>query len=164
MPNVMSCLKQEIIRLARKEMRAALTSLKKDKSAAKRRMALLRRELALLKKELVRQTRVLAIKQDVAAPAADDGKRMRITSKGVKALRRKLRLSQAAFAKLLGVSSLTVFKWEKKAGKVAMRSKARAEFLRVRGLGRREAKAALEQAAGKGAAKGKRRPAPRRKR
>ena len=144
MPNVMTYLKQEITRLARKEVHAAFLKLKKDKIAANRRIVVLRREVALLKKGLHQQARELANKQDVAAPAEETGKRIRITAKGVRAMRRKLRLSQAAFAKLLDVSSLTVFKWEKKNGKIDMRSKAREAFLRVRGIGAKEAQAALE--------------------
>ena len=144
MPNVMTCLKQEITRLARKEVHTAFLKLNKDKIAANRRIVALRRELALLKKQMNQQTRTLASKQDAAAPAEETGARIRITAKGVRALRRKMRLSQAAFAKLLDVSALTVFKWEKKTGKIDMRSKARAAFVRVRSLGPREAKAALE--------------------
>ena len=164
MPNVMTCLKQEITRLARKEVRAALIIVKKDKLAVKRRIIPMQKDIALLKKELRLQSRALTQKQDAAAPAKEEGERVRITAKGVKALRRKLRLSQALFAKLLGVSALSVFKWENKAGKVEMRSRARTAFLRVRALTPREAVAALEQAGEKSVAPGKRRAARRRKR
>ena len=110
-------------------MRAALTSLKKDKSAAKRRMALLRRELALEKGAGPADPRWRSSR--MAAPAADDGKRMRSHQR-----RRRSGAaapSQAAFAKLLGVSSLTVFKWERRRGKWPC-SKARAEFCAFAGL------------------------------
>lgn len=159
----MSCLKKEIIRLARKEVKAAFTKLNKDKIAINRRITSLRAELDLLKKELTQNARALSSKQDISAPVEEDSKRIRITSKGVKALRRKMRLSQVAFAKLLDVSSLTVFKWEKKAGKIDMRSKARAAFLRVRDLDPREAKVTLEKVAASGVTPEKRKPALRNK-
>ena len=46
---------------------------------------------------------------------------IRITAKGMRSLRRKLRLTQAEFARLAGVSTPTVWQWEKKTGALKVR-------------------------------------------
>jgi DNA-binding transcriptional regulator YiaG len=68
--------------------------------------------------------------------------KLRFSAKGVRALRRKLKLSQADFAKLVDISDLAVYQWEKKEGKLALRQTTRTKLAEIRGFGRREA---LEQ-------------------
>ncbi len=58
-------------------------------------------------------------------------------------VRQKLGLAQAQFAKLAGVSTLTVYKWEKAGGRIRMRGNALQGFARVKATGKRQAKAAL---------------------
>jgi DNA-binding transcriptional regulator YiaG len=58
-------------------------------------------------------------------------------------LRAKLGLTQAEFAKLAEVSSLTVYKWEKLAGRIKPCGRALAGLANVMGMGKREAKRAL---------------------
>jgi DNA-binding transcriptional regulator YiaG len=61
----------------------------------------------------------------------------------VRKLRAKLGLTQAEFAKLAGVSGLTVYKWEKSDGRINPRGRALAGLARVMRMGKREAKKAL---------------------
>lgn len=60
-------------------------------------------------------------------------------------MRAKLGLTQAQMATLLGVSSLSVYKWE--SGQVEPREKQKAKVLALRGVGKREVVKMLEAAA-----------------
>ena len=67
----------------------------------------------------------------------------------IRALHKKLRLSQADFGKLLGATPHAVYVWEKKIGALNLRDKTKAAILSVRGLGAREAKEKLGEIGGK---------------
>lgn len=154
MPNLASFLKEEIRRLARKEVRASVVPLNRDKVALKRRVADLSRRVVRLEKEvafLVSQA-TKAVKAVAAAEPADD-QRVRITAKGMRSLRRKLRLTQAEFAALLGVTGQAVYQWESKEGALRVRHRVRRTLLTVRNLGAREARRLVEEIAGAKAAK-----------
>ena len=91
-------------------------------------------------------------KYQVAQPEkidAEEGKKARFTSRGIHALREKLRLSQADFGKLLGTTSHAVYLWEKKEGVLNLRDKTKAAILSIRGLGAREAKEKLAELGGR---------------
>jgi DNA-binding XRE family transcriptional regulator len=78
-------------------------------------------------------------------PAAEEAAKARITGKGVRSLRRKLRVSQADFGKLIGVTAQAVVNMEKKSGPLAVRKVTRTAILAIRGMGAREAKARLAE-------------------
>jgi len=59
-------------------------------------------------------------------------------------MRTKLGLTQAQFGKLLGVSSLSVSKWERTQGTVTVRNRTLVALRRARGLGKREALKSLQ--------------------
>lgn len=61
----------------------------------------------------------------------------------VRKLRAKLGLTQAEFAKLAGVSRLTVYTWEMSAGRINPRGRALAGLAKAMGMGKREAKKAV---------------------
>ena len=73
----------------------------------------------------------------------------RFTSKGIRSLRNRLRLTQADFAKLVGATPHAVYLWEKKEGPLNLRDKTKTALLSIRGLGTTEAKAKFEEAVGK---------------
>ena len=75
----------------------------------------------------------------------EETKKARLTSKGIRSLRNKLGLSQAGFAKLVGVTTHAVFLWENKEGALSLRDKTKAALLSIRGLGAREAKQKLAE-------------------
>lgn len=134
--------KSEVIRLARKEAKVALTPIRKPSGANRKAIADLKRRVATLEKECRRLGSLLAkVPQPQAAPA--EGQQARITAKGMRSLQKHLRLSGSDFAKLLGVTSQIVYKWSKAEGPLRVRANTRAAILSVRGLGAREAKERL---------------------
>jgi DNA-binding transcriptional regulator YiaG len=79
-----------------------------------------------------------------AAPEQEESS-LRFRAAGFASHRKRLGLSAAQASKLLGVSSLSVYKWE--AGKSHPRSSQLPAIARFRKLGKREAAALLEAAA-----------------
>jgi transcriptional regulator with XRE-family HTH domain len=75
-----------------------------------------------------------------------------IFGKGMKSLRKKLGLSQALFAKLMGVSAQAVALWERKSGRLRLRKTTLARLAEVRTLG---ARAAAQKLADMGVKKGR---------
>jgi len=147
MSNVVKVLKAEIVRISKREAKSATEGIGKSNTWLRKTVADLKKRLVLLEKENNRQ--VAAMKKFQAAqpekPDQEDGKKTRFTSRGIRALRRKLRLSQADFGKLLGATPGAVYFWEKKLGALNLRDKTKTAILSVRGLGAREAKEKLEE-------------------
>jgi DNA-binding transcriptional regulator YiaG len=79
----------------------------------------------------------------------EETSKARLTSKSIHSLRRKLRLSQADFGKLLGTTPHAVYLWEKKVGVLNLRDKTKTAILSIRGLGARDAKEKLKDFGGK---------------
>lgn len=144
MPNVAQILKEEIKRIAKSQAKLLTTDLKKDVVWLKHTVAEQKRRIAVLErdKNWLVEAEKRRIKEAPVAPAQDT--KARITAKGVRALRKKLGLSQADFGKLVGVSSITIGQWEKKNGPLKLRDMAKAGLLAIRGIGAREAKKRLE--------------------
>ena len=67
---------------------------------------------------------------------------IRFSARSVKAQRKRLGLSAADYAKLVGVSPLTIYNWEN--GKSRPRKEQLAALVAVRGIGKREALRRLE--------------------
>jgi len=147
MPNVMSALKDEIARLSRKEVKAAVMPLRKPSVAARKTLAALKRRVEALEREVAALRRVCRTSAAEAAPtsAAVAEPKARITAKTVKALRRKLKLSVTQFAKLVGVTPKWIYMWERKQGPLRMRSATREAILGVRSMGLREAAQRLDE-------------------
>ena len=79
-----------------------------------------------------------------------------ITGQGVKALRKRLGVTQASLAKLAGVSSQAVVLWEGKSGKINMRKATGARLQELKGMGKREVAEILAKVPkAKGKVKGK---------
>jgi DNA-binding transcriptional regulator YiaG len=137
MPNIGSVLKSEISRVSRKEARGETQALKKSVSQYRAQIADLRRRMQALEQQVRRlgkvTTRIAAPKEAGAEPQAH----LRFSAKGLAAQRKRLGLSAAAVAKLLGVSALSVYKWE--SGKTRPRARQIEAIATLRGMGRREA-------------------------
>ena len=150
MSNVVNVLKAEIARISKREAKSATQAIGKSNTWLRKTVADLKRRLSLLEKENKRLAATVK-KYQVESPQKPDteeGKKARFTSKGIRALRKKLRLSQAEFGKLLGTTRHAVYLWERKEGALSLRDKTKAAILSVRGLRAREAK---EKLAGLGA-------------
>jgi len=146
MPNIAKVLKDELSRLTRRETKKALASagkpalgLRRTAADLKRRVAQLERELRSLRKTIGALTKA----HPLTAPETTD--KARITAKGMRSLRRRLRLTGQEFAKLLGITAQVVYGWEKASGPLRMRGTTRAAVLAVRGIGAREARRKLEE-------------------
>ncbi len=148
MPNVAKVLKEEISRIARKEIKSAVARITKPTTKTRKAQAALKRRLAVLEKQAKQILSVvnrLEAAQPKAAPEATS--KIRVTAKGMRSLRRKLRLSQGEFGRLLGVSEQAVYMWERGSGALRVRETTRTALLAIRGFGAREARAHLESMA-----------------
>ena len=144
MPNIGSVLKSEIQRVARKELRAETQQLKKTVAQYRGQIAQLKRRLQALEQQVRRQARGGVRAAVSAGDAQDDdsGPSLRFSAKGLAAQRKRLGLSAAAVAKILGVSALSVYKWE--SGKTRPRARQLEAIASLRKMGKREALARLE--------------------
>jgi DNA-binding XRE family transcriptional regulator len=141
MPNIAIALKLEIARLARKELRSETESLKKAVSAYRSDIAALKRRVQALEKQPKPSARMFALR----GSEGDHGSaKHRFSAKGFAKHRERLGLSAADYARLLGVSSLSVYKWE--AGQAHPRARYMPAIAEVRTLGKREAAKRLEGA------------------
>ena len=148
MPNIAKMLKDEIQRISRHEVKSAIATLKKDNASLKKTVADLKRRLAGLEainKRLVAKTEDSRPK--AIETGADEVKSARITAKMIRSIRSRLGLSRDAFAKLAGVSSQSVFQWERKEGRLDFRGDTKAAIVGIRKLDKREAKQRLSEMA-----------------
>ncbi len=145
MSTLMVVMKDEIRRIARKEIRAATAGLKKDQTTFRKAVAGLRRQTKEHRSSIRQLLRVATkqVKLTTMAPETAAGSKAWFTAKGIRALRKKLKLSQAQFGKLAGVSGYTVLKWEHGSGPLKFRSRTRRALLAIRGLGIRDARLRL---------------------
>jgi DNA-binding transcriptional regulator YiaG len=141
MPNIGTVLKSEISRVARKEVRGETQALKKSISQYRTQIAQLKRRMQALEKQIKRGDKATG-RASVSEEEAETGSNVRFSAKGLAAHRRRLGLSAAALAKLLGVSALAVYKWE--SGKVRPRAKQIEAIAALRGMGKREAAERLQ--------------------
>jgi DNA-binding transcriptional regulator YiaG len=140
MPNIASVLKEEILRLARKETRTETEGLKKAVAQFRSDIAGLKKRVATLEKQLARAEKK-APGKDSPQAAGEETTRIRFSAKGLATQRQKLGLSAADMGALLGVSAQTVYNWE--AGKAKPRTQQLAAIATLRGMGKRKAKAQL---------------------
>jgi DNA-binding transcriptional regulator YiaG len=140
MPNIAIALKAEISRIARKEIRTETEALKKSVAGYRHEIATLKKRIASLERQGKRPARA----QPIAATSSQgESRRLRFSAARLAAQRSKLGLSAADFAALLGVSALSVYKWEK--GETRPRAAQLEAIAEARGVGKREAQARLEQ-------------------
>jgi DNA-binding transcriptional regulator YiaG len=142
MPNIASALKEEISRVARKEMRAEIAPLQKSVAKYRSQIAALRRQVLALERLMKLQTRKGSV---IASEVEREDESHRFSAKGLAAHRQRLGLSAANMAKLLGVSALSVYKWE--SGKTRPRAKQIEAIAALRKLGKREVARRLEELA-----------------
>jgi len=138
MPNIASILKAEISRVARKEVRVEIETLKKASVAHRASIAELRRQVSALEKELRRaaKTATRPATADVPGDEAETGTKRRFSATRLAAHRAKLGLSAAHYGHLVGVSGQTIYHWEQ--GKARPRAAQLEGLAAVRDLGARE--------------------------
>jgi len=144
MANLAQVLKSEIARLARKEVKQEVASLRKSATQHRKDIAELKRQLKE-QQRVIAQLQVQAGKQSKAVKAnGETGERIRFSAKGLRSHRQKLGISAADYATLVGVSAQTIYLWEREQTK-PRRSQLPA-VAAVRKLGVREAMRKLEDA------------------
>lgn len=154
MSNIAAAFRQEITRLARREVRGQVAGLRKASAKFRKDIARLKRAAAELLSEIARLRRTAG-----EAPAREtDAAKTRFTARSVIAHRRRLRLSAADYGQLIGVTGHTVYAWEHGASRP--RHAQRAALAAVRAMGRREALARLETSRGRPPAKGRKKKSP----
>ncbi len=137
-------LRKEIGRLARKEIRVELEPVRKILADQRGYIADLRRQLDALQNEVAatrKGTSNSKVSSDPNQPMPEG--RSWITGKGIKALRRRLGITQAGLARLAGVSGPAVVQWEKKSGKIRLRKTTLTQIHEIRKMNKREAAARL---------------------
>ena len=140
MPNIMSALKSEISRLARKEARQVIAPVRKASANYRGLLAGLRKQIVVLQGEVAALRRAAPKAEKALASKTEPQGRFWITGKGVRAMRKRLGLTQAQFSELAGVSVPTVIKWEGSQGKAPIRLKAAiARLQAIRGMGKKQA-------------------------
>jgi DNA-binding transcriptional regulator YiaG len=138
MPNIASVLREEILRLSRKESRNQNAATKKAAAQHRRDIAALKRQVASLQRT-VNHLLKRGSRNDAAASAsaASSGTKLRFVAKGLQSHRARLGLSAGDFGKLVGASANSVYAWE--TGRTAPRREQVAKIAAVRMMGKREA-------------------------
>ena len=142
MPNIAAVLKEEISRIARKEVRSETTSLKKASAQYRRDIAKLKRQVSNL------QRRVALLEKQISQNAPSqvtgaDTTGVRFTARGLCSQRKRLGLSAADYGKLIGVTAQTIYSWEN--GLSRPRKHQLPALASIHPMGKREAQARLEQ-------------------
>jgi len=143
-------LKKEIARVARKELRDELGALRKVALQQRSDIAALKKQLKALQTQTNQLGRARAESARSTPPASaagagaqrgKPGRKVVFTAERLKTQRARLGLTQEQMAKLLGVSSLSIWKWE--SGGAAPRASRVPKVLELLALGKREALARL---------------------
>jgi DNA-binding XRE family transcriptional regulator len=142
-----SSLKKEIARVARKELRDEISALRKGSATHRSEIGELKRKLRSLEtqvKELTRATPAAApaSKVPTEAPRGKPGRKVVFGAADFLALRQHLGFTQAQMGKLVGASSLSIYKWE--SGQVIPRAAQLEKILAIRKIGKREALARVQ--------------------
>ena len=137
-----SVMREEIARLAKREIRASVAPLKKEVTKLRLRLSHLEKTVAVLDREAGRVRKAEKAKLGHLSASEDEIKAARINGKWVQTLREKLNVSQTELADLLGISVSGVRTWEYDISKP--RGENRSSLVALRKLGRRDIKKMLE--------------------
>ena len=140
MPNIASVLKTEIARVARKEVRGEVESLRKASGAYRSQIAALKRRVQALEQDLRRLGKT---KTSDSAAAADESPSttLRFSAKSLASQRARLGLSAEDCGRLLGASGQSVYNWE--GGQARPRDKHLPAIAALRTLSKKDAAAVL---------------------
>ena len=142
MSNVATVLKEEIARVARKEIRRETSSLKKASTSYRSEIAALKRRVLELERLLRRAGK--GAQASVASAANEESveKGTRFSARSMASQRRRLGLSAAECGLLIGASAQSIYNWEE--GKARPRAQHLPAIFALRTLGRRQANDILE--------------------
>ncbi len=138
--NIAQTLKSEISRVARKEIRAEVESLRKASSQYRSDIAALKRRVADLERLVAKLGKVSPKRGPVVTPE-EAGSVVRFSAKGLAKQRKRLGLSAADMGTLLGCSGQSVYKWEQ--GTTRPRASQMPAIAALRKMGKKDAAAKL---------------------
>jgi DNA-binding transcriptional regulator YiaG len=143
MPNIASALKQEIARVARKEFRRETEATQKAMGSYRHQIAELKRRLADLERQVKSGSKQR--RSSSTQDTSEERPSLRFRPDGLRKHRERLGLSAADAGKIMGVSALSVYKWE--SGKTRPRAAQLQKIADLRGLGKRETQRRLSELA-----------------
>jgi DNA-binding transcriptional regulator YiaG len=155
MPNIATVFKAEITRLARKELRDESEALKRALASQRKEIASLKGRLKALEKlvqGLARTPKPARAGQGASTSASgaevesDSAEGLRFRPQGMASNRKRLGLSAADFALLVGTTGQSVYAWE--AGKSRPKPEALKAIASLRHIGKREVTARLAELKG----------------
>jgi len=141
MPNIASILKEEIVRLARKEVRRETAALKKASATFRSEIAALKRRAIAMERQLRDVGKGRQPSSSVAANDESIPEGTRFSAKGLTAHRKRLGLSAADLALLIGASTQSIYNWE--SGKARPNGKYLRVIAALRTVGKKETLAHL---------------------
>ncbi|MBC7484499.1 MAG: helix-turn-helix domain-containing protein [Rhizobacter sp.] len=147
MPNIASILKEEITRIARKEIRTEIASLRKVVSSHRSDIAELKRRALAAEKELSAIQKLLSKSRGPAAESSETNSPTtapRFSAKAIATNRARLGLSAERFGKLVGVGGQSIYNWE--AGTAYPSERYLSAIAQLKSIGKKEAMARLEEA------------------
>jgi len=147
MNNFSNAFRAEVVRMARKELKPELQSLRKTITSHRSEIAALKRELKALSSQLKatqrqsKPTDGLQAKAVIDEAAPQKSKHFEFKAQALLEKRTELGVTQKEMAQLLGVSSLSVYKWE--SGRVHPRAAQLERIVEVLKMGKRKVLALL---------------------
>jgi DNA-binding transcriptional regulator YiaG len=160
-PRLESAIKEAIARGARRQIRLMVQPLRREVHRLRKKLTENDTVLASLRRSAAGWERMVEAGPPVPPVSEEDSKNARLSPRLIQSLRKRLRLSQIALARLVGVSAPAVAHWE--AGNSAPRGQNRATLVGLRKIGRREVKALLARLTTKAPARKRPRKGPRRR-
>lgn len=142
MPSFNQAFKEEVARLARKEVKAELDALASKGAQYRRDIAALKRQVSEFERRVVflekREKERLG-----NVPASESNERqIRFSAEWLKKHRERTGLSAEDYGRLIDVSSQSIYMWER--GKSTPRRTQIEKLASIRGIGAREAQRRLE--------------------
>ena len=148
MPNIAQIFKDEILRLARKEIKAATENFNNTVRDLKHQNVLLKKEIAGLTEQLA--TLQIQRKTITANPAKEANRpdKRRLGAAGIRKLRSRLDLNRQEMALLLGVNPNSIFLWER--SKAKPRPATREKIIALRSMSKDRVESILAELPAKG--------------
>lgn len=143
MATIADVLKKQITDLTNKAIKKHLADLRSTTATHDRAIARLTRQVSALEQRLVGARRSASTPDKVVQLSTDGRRDMRFQAKGLVSLRTRLGLSRAKFGKLVGVSGISVYNWERK--KARPRPAVLSAIGEIRRLGKKEVSARLSK-------------------
>jgi DNA-binding transcriptional regulator YiaG len=143
MGKVEGIIRSEIVRLAKRETRKLTVPLGREVRSLRGTLSQLRKTVSNLARFVTEQQKELLKKKVPLEAAPEEVKKARFSPGLIRALRKRLGITQKELANLAGVTVGAVFQWE--SGKFVPRGSKKMALIALRKLGRRETRRLLEQ-------------------